>query len=663
MHMTPKMIVIGGLAVVLTVVAFVVFLPYFVFQPAPTYDTYPYSELEARGRQLYVDNGCLYCHSQFTRPNDVTPSKVSQAGEYAYNRPHQLGTLRTGPDLANIGFKRGDRWEIDHLKFPRHYTPNSIMPSFRFLSDADAAAIVAYLNTLGNKQNATTDLMIKAPYDTWKQPFQVTEETWNEGRKIYAEKCLTCHGCAGKGDGPYAYLNNARPADLRQPRFKNLPSGWDMWRVSEGVPGTVMPIWKQSLSERDRALVILFVSHAFMDMVPHFTDEGDLPPKYANLKDPVAPNEKNLDEGKAIFVGNCSFCHGYAGIGDGPDAPGLQPGPPNFSERDVYQDWVPGDWYWRVSDSLPLRAMPQWHTWFDPRQIWLASNYVRDMLALTDPKREPSDAETPANYDGLKMPPTANVMRGREVFLKRCWMCHGDAGNGTGPDGVNLGPPPANFTDADVAKMNDGRWFWRVSAGVGNSAMPPWGLLLAEQDRWDAVKYIKETFVFPSEPKDVSDKTPVEYEALTSDWPNSADARSRGKVIYDTLCATCHGAEALGNGPDGGHLMPTPANLTEDPAVGSDESWWYWRIDQGVVGDDNTHPTAMPAWRFILDDAQKWYVVYYARSLAGAKGAPPLEPALKQPTFAVRAPAPQIQLLGNEGFVPDAAPATPAGKP
>ncbi|TLM98731.1 MAG: c-type cytochrome, partial [Actinobacteria bacterium] len=271
-----------------------------------------------------------------------------------------MGTLRTGPDLSNIGYKRGEAWEREHLKFPRRFTPNSIMPSFVYLSDDDLAALVAYLDRLGNKENASTDLMIPVEYENKTQPFSVTKETWDEGRRIYAEKCLSCHGCAGKGDGPYAYTNNARPADLRQPRFQNLDSNFDFWRISEGVPGTVMPQWEQSLSVRERWLVISFIQHAFMDMVPHLTSEGDLPAEYAKAKNTFARNDENIDAGKAIFNMNCAFCHGYGGRGDGPDARGLLPAPPDFQDGQTYNAWTPQDYFWRVSESLPMRAMPQW---------------------------------------------------------------------------------------------------------------------------------------------------------------------------------------------------------------------------------------------------------------------------------------------------------------
>ena len=162
---------------------------------------------------------------------------------------------------------------------------------------------------------------------------------------------------------------------------------------------------------------MLFVQHAFMDMVPHLTDEGDLPAKF-DVPDPVTETTETIRDGKAIFVANCAFCHGYSGVGDGPDAAGLMPAPPDFADGVTYNDWKPGDWFWRVSESLPMRAMPQWKTWFDEDQRWLVANYVRDMLAITDPTREPDDSDTPARYEKLKAPAGSSVMRGRAIYLQ-----------------------------------------------------------------------------------------------------------------------------------------------------------------------------------------------------------------------------------------------------
>jgi len=269
-----------------------------------------------------------------------------------------------------------------------------------------------------------------------------------------------------------------------------------------------------------------------------------------------------------------------------------------------------------------MRAMPKWHTWFDETQLWYVANYVRHVLSLPDPKAEPVDPDMPERMKTiLKMPEDANVMRGREVYLKRCWMCHGDAGQGEGPDGEFLVPPPVDFTDPALkTELTDADWFWRVSEGVKNTGMPIWRLLISEEERWDAIAYLKATFLEPSEPKNVDDNPPVEYQALDpAPYEPTPDALERGKVTYERLCAGCHGAEALGDGKYGAPLMPTPANLTEDPAVSADAGWWYWRVDAGVVGDDDTHPTAMPAWRLILTEQERWEVVFYARELAGAK--------------------------------------------
>ena len=214
-------------------------------------------------------------------------------------------------------------------------------------------------------------------------------------------------------------------------------------------------------------------------------------------------------------------------------------------------------------------------------------------------------------------------MQGREVYLKRCWMCHGDAGQGDGPSAQNLVPPPANFTvdefddDARLRAVLEGH---RGHRQHGDATV---GLLLSEQDRWDAIHYVKRTFISPSEPDDVSDELPVRYQALTcavADTPERA--RTAGSSTRRSARG-CHGPKALGDGAYGPPLMPTPANLTEDPALTSPPTGGTGGVDQGVVGStaarENLHPTAMPAWRFILTDEQKWEIVYYSRELVGAK--------------------------------------------
>lgn len=141
------------------------------------------TEQEQRGRDLYVQNGCVYCHSQQTRDVNFGPDALRGWGRYAVpsdyvgDNPHLLGTMRTGPDLHNIGVRQpSEDWHLVHLFQPRAVLPNSVMPAYPFLfkemlsapegskvvpvpdtfktagsvvvASEDALALVAYLKTL-----------------------------------------------------------------------------------------------------------------------------------------------------------------------------------------------------------------------------------------------------------------------------------------------------------------------------------------------------------------------------------------------------------------------------------------------------------------------------------------------------------------------------------
>ena len=100
----------------------------------------PYTVAQARGRAVYVSLGCLYCHSQQPRDEAQAPDgergwgRASVAGDYAYDTPHQLGTMRTGPDLMNIGDRMPSQgWQLTHLYQPRAISSWSIMPAYPYL--------------------------------------------------------------------------------------------------------------------------------------------------------------------------------------------------------------------------------------------------------------------------------------------------------------------------------------------------------------------------------------------------------------------------------------------------------------------------------------------------------------------------------------------------
>ena len=103
----------------------------------------PLTPLQAEGRAIYAANGCGYCHTQQVRPlaEDQPFGRPSAPGDFTYQTPELLGSERTGPDLTNVGTRRGSEvWQYMHLYNPRSVVPESIMPSFSWLFQVEKTA-------------------------------------------------------------------------------------------------------------------------------------------------------------------------------------------------------------------------------------------------------------------------------------------------------------------------------------------------------------------------------------------------------------------------------------------------------------------------------------------------------------------------------------------
>ena len=94
--------------------------------------------MQLAGRDVYVSEGCYNCHSQMIRPFRSEVERYgpySVAGESVYDRPHQWGSKRTGPDLARVGGRYSDDWHRVHLLNPRNLVPESNMPGYPWLAE------------------------------------------------------------------------------------------------------------------------------------------------------------------------------------------------------------------------------------------------------------------------------------------------------------------------------------------------------------------------------------------------------------------------------------------------------------------------------------------------------------------------------------------------
>jgi len=101
----------------------------------------PYSPLELQGRDLYIREGCVGCHSQSVRPFRSEVERYgpqSKAGEFVYDHPFLWGSKRTGPDLLREGGKYNDNWHFNHFWNPQSISAGSIMPGYKWLFDNEA---------------------------------------------------------------------------------------------------------------------------------------------------------------------------------------------------------------------------------------------------------------------------------------------------------------------------------------------------------------------------------------------------------------------------------------------------------------------------------------------------------------------------------------------
>ena len=645
MKMTFKIILIGGLLVFFAVVAVVVFGPTAVNNPAQTTVAEVRTAEQSRGRTLFLSNGCNYCHTQYVRDVDNAMGPVSNGGDYVFDNPMILGSERTGPDLSYVGRKRALQWEVDHLKSPRDFSPLSIMPSFSFLSDDERRAISEYLFYLGDRAAAERMIIAPTEYQGSAGPAvkpavpntdpNAPAQGWPtfkssgyyEGKLLFVARCMTCHGCTGNGLGHYGGTLIVTPANFKVDPFRTMPDEQWFWHVSEGVQGSVMPSWKESLTVSQRWAIIRYVQAVYAHAVERDPDEGDVPSEYAK-KNPLPNTIENTDAGKAIWTRECLVCHGDAATGKGPYRAGIEPVPPDFSAHADYVPFTDGDYFWRISEGVPWTAMPTWKVLYSETERWQLTHYIRSFFTQTETAPvQPAvgkDFNFPQVMKTMTLPPTANYEDGKAQFLEQCVACHGLAGDGTGPEGAYLVPKvanlhdlPAQFQQGLFGPNQDGALLARITFGVQASAMPIWGEFLSERERWSDVGFVKDSFVTGKAKATGSvmgdGSVPSQYVRVDSGIFQDEIATivpANGKAIYDTWCSTCHGADGKGKGPGTTGLKTgSPAALTSNMT----NAYIVYRVSEGVPGQ------TMYSFKKQLTELEIWNATAYVVGLTGGK--------------------------------------------
>ncbi|WP_340202300.1 cytochrome-c oxidase, cbb3-type subunit I [Ascidiimonas sp. W6] len=171
----------------------------------------PYTPLELEGRDIYIREGCVSCHSQMIRPfrSEVERyGEYSKAGEYVYDHPFLWGSKRTGPDLMRIGGKYSDNWHLNHFYDPQTTSYGSIMPSYKWLIESP-------LDKSETETKMEVMVSLGVPYtpeDIKKAQLSMTQQGERIEKSLYSDPDFVS---AYEADKKYAVENGIPFTDMK----------------------------------------------------------------------------------------------------------------------------------------------------------------------------------------------------------------------------------------------------------------------------------------------------------------------------------------------------------------------------------------------------------------------------------------------------------------
>ncbi len=345
MLMTPLLVFLGGIFA-FAVPTFVAAFFQLMFFSAPISDNWsPLTASAIEGRKVFVANGCLYCHSGYTRPQDVRVGlmylypRISLPGDFVTNdsSPNVFGTARIGPDLSQESGFHPDDWERAHFSDPRYVEPMSIMPRFSFLSDQEVEDLSTYLQLRAGKDGLV-----------------------RYAEQLYAKQLQKV--ALGIEDPPTGFQAEKLTLDdvvnLAQ-NGSNPPQG--------GVDGLTWPD-PINLNIVDRS--------------------------YWLSDNPLPVTKDNLLRGRLIFQQRCIGCHGDKGDAVSLAARYLRPMPIDFTGADDASsgaDTSPGDLYYRVLRGIEGTAMENFGTRLRVDDIWRVVLFLKTIPnGGLDPSKVPT---------------------------------------------------------------------------------------------------------------------------------------------------------------------------------------------------------------------------------------------------------------------------------
>jgi len=434
-----------------------------------------YTPLQKLGRQVYLREGCWYCHSQYVRPVTGETRRwgpVSEAGEYAFDVPHLWGTRRIGPDLTRVGLKYSDEWHLAHFWNPRMLSPDSIMAPFRGLFETSAESVKIVEDGAGNRSLERTP---------------VTEKLFAFGSKE---------------------------------QIKLTPNADGLLFVPLEASDKAPIIWIPNKEYTGDTVTIAAETEALQGLIAYLQKLGmnrgkwrDLfEPQKLEVTDATMPRSSEwITYGKEVYQRRCVGCHGVNGDGNGPAATFLYKQRPRSFAAAVFKfrltkEPLPtdGDLLRTITRGVRGTAMPAWHELHIIDRLAVIQ-YIKYELAVdrSDPakpyaffKEEPPG---PPLYIGRPPVPSEQMLaHAKDVWRNaKCWECHGQTGKGDGEKAPGLKDDlgfPVKPADLTAGQFKSGPTvediFRTMTTGLSGTPMPSYRDPLSEEDRWALSYYV-----------------------------------------------------------------------------------------------------------------------------------------------------------------------------
>ena len=366
MLMTPWLVFFGGIFAFAVPTVIGAFWQMMFFNPPISTNMAPLTVSAWRGREVFLTNGCLYCHSGYVRPQDVREglyylySRVSLPGDFTTtdSSPNLFGTARIGPDLEQEAGQHPIDWETAHFNDPRFVDPLSIMPRFSFLSQQQVIDLTAFVETRSGKVGLI-----------------------REGGQEWAKKVFML---AGDGNGAPAYT---------------APLGFN------GAKLSLAQVADQDLQGGVTGPTTTFDGLPYPDVL----SVNMAPRGYWIMNNPFPVTTDNLFRGRWVFQTFCIGCHGQGAGAVTEAAKFMAPRPIDFTHVDDAtsgNDTSPGIYYYRILRGWVGSAMEPFGQRLSVDDIWKVVLFLK-----TIPNGTLQATHVPVPSDYIQWHPTPGLLQ------------------------------------------------------------------------------------------------------------------------------------------------------------------------------------------------------------------------------------------------------------